>query len=214
VNSEQWANPGFAHFFDMTIEPVILEGMFVRLEPMALGHVDALWETGSDESLWRLIPTSVRSRDDMLRYVETALDDQKRGVALPFVTVERSEGNVVGSTRFGNIDVNNRRAEIGWTWVSPAWQRTAVNTEAKLLMLTHAFEVWKCVRVELKTDVLNEKSRNAILRLGAKQEGIFRKHVLCDTGRFRDSIYFSILDTEWESVKANLTSKLSARYEK
>jgi len=202
-------------FFDilveMEVEPVTLEGKLVRLEPMTIEHLDALWQAGIDDSLWRLNPMTVRSIDDMKRYIEIALADHERGVALPFVTVERSSGNVIGSTRFGNIEVQNRRAEIGWTWINPAWQRTAVNTEAKLLMLTHAFEVWKCIRVELKTDVLNERSRNAILRLGAKQEGVFRNHIICDTGRFRDSIYFSILDTEWESVKANLTSKLTAQ---
>ena len=190
-------------------KPVILEGAFVRLEPMTSGHLDALWEAGSDEALWRLIPTNIASRDDMSRYIETALEDQRKGVALPFVTIERGSGTVIGSTRFGNIDVNNLRAEIGWTWINLKWQRTRVNTEAKLLMLTHAFETWKCIRVELKTDALNDKSRNAILRLGAKQEGIFRQHVICDTGRFRDSVYFSIIDSEWESVKANLTSKLA-----
>ena len=111
---------------------------------------------------------------------------------------------VIGSTRFGGIDTKNRRAEIGWTWINPKWQRTAINTEAKLLMLKHAFEVWKCIRVELKTDVLNEKSRNAILRIGAKEEGIFRQHLITDSGRFRDTVYFSIIDTEWEAMKANL----------
>lgn len=192
----------------MNIDPVILEGNIVRLEPMTFDHLDALWEAGSDESLWRLIPTNIASREDMLKYIAAALNDYEKSVALPFVTVERSSGKVIGSTRFGNIDKANRRAEIGRTWITPKFQRTAVNTEAKLLILTHAFQIWKCVRVELKTDVLNEKSRNAILRLGAKQEGIFRKRVICDIGRFRDSIYFSILDTEWKAVKQNLRTKL------
>jgi RimJ/RimL family protein N-acetyltransferase len=192
----------------MIVEPVVLEGKHVRLEPMSLGHLDGLWAAGDDESIWRLAPANIGSRDDMRAYVESALGDRERGVALPFVTVERASGEVIGSTRFGSIDTANLRAEIGWTWITPRFQRTAVNTEAKLLMLTHAFETWKCIRVELKTDVLNEKSRNAILRLGATQEGIFRKHFICDTGRLRDSVYFSIIDTEWESVKANLTSKL------
>ena len=195
----------------MKVGPVILEGEFVRLEPMTLEHLDDLWEAGNDESLWRLIPTNITSRDDMQKYIEVAHAEYDRGSALPFVTIERASGKIIGSTRFGNIDTVNRRAEIGWTWINPAWQRTKANTEAKLLMLTHAFETWKCIRVELKTDALNEKSRNAILRLGAKQEGIFRKHVICDTGRFRDSVYFSIIDSEWESVKANLTSKLAER---
>ena len=195
----------------MKVDPIMLEGGVVRLEPMGIGHLDGLWEAGRDESLWRLIPTNVGSIDDMRRYVETALVDRERGVALPFVTVERASGKVIGSTRFGNIDAANLRAEIGWTWITPAFQRTAVNTEAKLLMLTHAFETWKCIRVELKTDALNQRSRAAIKRLGATEEGIFRKHVICDTGRFRDSVYFSIIDTEWPTVKENLRSKLSAQ---
>ena len=194
----------------MKVEPVILEGEVVRLEPMTLEHLDGLWEAGKDEALWELIPTNVASIDDMRKYVESALADRGRGVALPFVTVERASGKVIGSTRFGNIDTANLRAEIGWTWITPAFQRTAVNTEAKLLMLTHAFETWKCIRVELKTDALNERSRAAIKRLGATEEGIFRKHMICDTGRFRDSVYFSIIDTEWPAVKENLVSKLSS----
>lgn len=194
----------------MKVEPVILEGEVVRLEPMTLEHLDGLWEAGKDEALWELIPTNVASIDDMRKYVESALADRGRGVALPFVTVERASGKVVGSTRFGNIETANLRAEIGWTWITPAFQRTAVNTEAKLLMLTHAFETWKCIRVELKTDALNERSRAAIKRLGATEEGIFRKHMICDTGRFRDSVYFSIIDTEWPAVKENLVSKLSS----
>jgi RimJ/RimL family protein N-acetyltransferase len=115
----------------------------------------------------------------------------------------------VGSTRFGNIDPVNRRAEIGWTWINPAWQRTAINTEAKLLMLTHAFEVWKCIRVELKTDANNEQSRKAIARIGAREEGTLRNHMITETGRFRDSVYFSIIDSEWESIKTKLASKLA-----
>lgn len=195
----------------MNIEPVTLEGKVVRLEPMSSEHLDGLWEAGSDETLWRLIPTNIASIDDMRRYVETAFADRDRGVALPFVTVDRSTGKVVGSTRFGNIDTANLRCEIGWTWITPAFQRTAVNTEAKLLMLTHAFETWKCIRVELKTDALNERSRNAIKRLGATEEGTFRKHMICDTGRFRDSVYFSIIDTEWPTVKEGLERKLISR---
>ena len=192
----------------MKVEPIILEGSIVRLEPMVEEHIDALWEAGSDESLWQLIPTNVASLEDMRRYVEIAVADRDRGVALPFVTVDRSSDKVIGSTRFGNIDTANRRAEIGWTWIDPNWQRTSVNSEAKLLMLTHAFEVWKCIRVELKTDALNDRSRKAILRIGASQEGIFRNHMITESGRFRDSVYFSIIDTEWAAVKRNLIKKL------
>src|SRR5581483_2850906 len=131
-----------------------------------------------------------------------------RGESVVFATVERNSGQVIGSTRFMNIDRVNRRVEIGSTWIVPAWQRTAVNTEAKYLMLKHAFEVWGCMRVELKTDALNQRSRQAILRLGAKEEGTLRKHLVTWTGRVRDSVYFSILDTEWPNVKTGLEERL------
>ena len=122
-------------------------------------------------------------------------------LSVAFATVLRESGEIVGSTRFMNIDPTNRHVEIGSTWIVPAWQRTAVNTEAKYLMLRHAFESWKCLRVELKTDALNQQSRKAILRLGAKEEGRFRKHVITWSGRVRDSVYFSIIDTEWPEIK-------------
>ena len=193
----------------MKIEKIILEGEYVRLEPLEIGHHKQLCEVGLDESLWQLIPTNIKTSADMTTYIETALDECRRGVSLPFVTIEKASNKVVGSTRFGNIDAKNRRCEIGWTWINPRWQRTFINTEAKLLMLTHAFETWKCIRVELKTDVLNEKSQNAILRIGAQKEGVFRQHIITDTGRFRDSVYFSIIDSEWETVKTNLQAKLN-----
>jgi RimJ/RimL family protein N-acetyltransferase len=128
-----------------------------------------------------------------------------------FATVEQKSGRAIGSTRFMNIDRTNRRVEIGSTWIAPAWQRTAVNTEAKYLMLRHAFEVWGCVRVELKTDALNQKSRNAILRLGAQEEGTLRRHLVTSTGRVRDTVYFSILDNEWPAVRAKLKAKLASQ---
>ncbi len=196
----------------MKIEPVILEGEFVRLEPMRAGHLDNLYEAGADSSLWLWTAATIKNKDDMRRYVETALDEYERKIALPFVTIEKASNKIVGSTRFGNIDVKNRRAEIGWTWINPQWQRTRANTEAKLLMLAHAFEIWKCIRVELKTDVLNERSRNAIRRLGAVEEGVLRQHIVCETGRLRDSVYYSVLDSEWQNVKANLQAKLSPNY--
>lgn len=193
----------------MEIKPVILEGDFVRLEPLRLEHSDNLFEVGAEESLWRWTTNVIKSAEDMKRYIETALDEERRGVSLPFVTIEKASNKIVGSTRFGNIDTKNRRAEIGWTWINPAWQKTFVNTGAKFLMLQYAFEIWKCVRVELKTDALNEKSRRAILRIGATEEGILRRHMLTYTGRFRDTVYFSILDSEWSRVKENLLQKLS-----
>lgn len=195
----------------MEIEPVTLEGEFVRLEPLATAHLERLCEVGLDESLWRLTTVNVENQDDMANYINSALADQKSGAALPFVTIEKSSGKLVGSTRFGNIDKLNRRAEIGWTWINSNWQRTQINTEAKLLMLTHAFENWEMIRVELKTDELNEKSQNAIRRIGAKQEGIFRNHLITYSGRLRNSVYFSIIDSEWATVKKNLSEKLAKR---
>src|SRR5690242_17837361 len=186
------------------IEPVTLEGTYVRLEPLSLAHLDGLCAVGLEPELWKWIPTQVRDRGEMQAYVELALDERRRGVSMPFATLLKSNGQVVGSTRYGNVDLKNRRVAIGWTWIGKPWQRSAVNTEAKLLMLRHAFEVLGCLRVELKTDALNEKSRNAILRLGAKQEGIFRKHMLTYSGRMRDTVYFSILDDEWPAVRAGL----------
>jgi N-acetyltransferase len=190
--------------------PVTLQGSFVRLEPIRPGQAEIFWQIAKDslEDIFRWIPYSMRTRDDFKRWLDKAFAEQERGESIVFATVEVKSGSVIGSTRFMNIDRGNRRVEIGSTWIIPAWQRTAANTEAKYLMLRHAFEVWRCVRVELKTDALNQKSRNAILRIGAKEEGTLRKHVVTWTGRIRDSIYFSILDSEWPEVKKNLESKL------
>ena len=192
----------------MKVEKIRLEGEFVRLEPLEIGHLEKLCEVGLDESLWLWTANIIKTSADMKGYIETALDEFRRGVSLPFVTIEKSSDKIVGSTRFGNIDAKNRKTEIGWTWINPCWQRTFVNTEAKLLMLTHAFETWNYVRVELKTDVLNEKSQKAMLRLGAQKEGVLRRHLITDAGRIRDTVYFSILDSEWQTVKANLEEKL------
>ncbi len=192
----------------MKEEEIILRGKFVSLVPLRLEHLDALNKVGLDESLWLWTVNVIKNSDDMRRYIETALDERQRGVSLPFVTIENSSEKIVGSTRFGNIDAKNRKTEIGWTWINPQWQKTFINTEAKLLMLTRAFETWKCVRVEFKTDVLNEKSRKAILRLGAKEEGVLRRHTITDAGRLRDTVYFSIIDAEWKNVKANLENFL------
>jgi RimJ/RimL family protein N-acetyltransferase len=171
------------------------------------------WDVAQNdlEDIFRWIPYAMKTREDFQRLIDKALAEQQRGESVAFATVERSSGRTVGSTRFMNIDRANRRVEIGSTWIAPAWQRTAVNTEAKYLMLRHAFEVWGCMRVELKTDALNEKSRNAILRIGAKEEGTLRRHVVTWTGRVRDSVYFSILDEEWARVKTALESRLAAR---
>jgi N-acetyltransferase len=191
--------------------PLTLEGSIVRLEPIRREHAQLFWEAAKDalDDIFGWIPYSMKTPKDFDRLIEKAFVEQDRAESIVFATVERNSQRVIGSTRFMNIDRANRHVEIGSTWIAPAWQRTAVNTEAKYLMLRHAFEVWQCLRVELKTDALNQKSRNAILRLGAKEEGTLRKHLITSTGRIRDTVYFSILDTEWPEVKKNLEAKLA-----
>ncbi len=178
---------------------------------MTMEHHAGLTAIGLDPEIWRLTVAVVRTPEEMRSYMESALRLQAEGSSLPFVTIERSAGRIVGSTRFGNYDPLNRRVEIGWTWLARAWQRTATNTEAKYLMLTHAFERLGCVRVELKTDVLNLPSRKAMMRIGAKEEGILRKHTLMWTGRYRDTVFYSILDQEWPQVKTRLETLLIRR---
>jgi RimJ/RimL family protein N-acetyltransferase len=195
----------------MLIEPVTLHGDHVRLEPLTLAHLDALVDIGLEDDLWRWTVSQIRTRDDMRAYMEEALEAQARGIALPFVTIDQASERVAGSTRFANIDREHRRAEIGWTWIASRWQRTAVNTEAKYLMFCHAFETWRCIRVELRTDALNARSRAAILRIGATEEGTFRNHMITGSGRFRDTVYYSILDREWPGVKRRLEQWLTGR---
>jgi RimJ/RimL family protein N-acetyltransferase len=193
---------------EMAIETVILEGRYVRLEPLTAEHTTGLAEIGLDEDLWRWIPTPVRTLEEMSAYVQSALAERTSGSALPFALIDKASGRVIGSTRYGNIERVHHRVEIGWTWVARQWQRSAINTEAKYLLLSHAFETLKCIRVELKTDSLNERSRAAILRIGAHEEGAFRNHMITASGRIRHTVYFSILDSEWPDVKARLESKL------
>ena len=181
----------------------------MRLEPLTMAHHTGLVEVGLDEAIWRYVPQVMRTPDDMRAYIEAALEAQAAGAALPFATVDRASGRAIGSTRFFNIDRAHRRVEIGWTWLGLAWQRTAANTEAKYLMLRHAFETLGCIRVEFKTDSLNERSRAALLRIGATEEGTFRNHMIMPDGRLRHSVYYSIIDSEWPEVKSCLEQKLS-----
>lgn len=192
--------------------PLTLEGSTVRLEPLRREHAQLFWEAAKNdiEEIFRWIPYSVKNLGELEAVVAKTLAEQERGESVAFATIERASGKVIGGTRFMNIDRANRRVEIGSTWIATAWQRTAVNTEAKYLMLRYAFEVWKCIRVELKTDSLNQKSRNAILQIGAKEEGTLRRHVITWSGRVRDSVYFSILDSEWPEIKQKLEARLSA----
>jgi len=197
-----------AESLPMEVRPVTLEGRFVRLAPLSMAHHAGLSEVGLDQELWQWIPEPVATAEEMRAYIEEALAAQAAGTALPFATVERSSGRVIGSTRFGNIDRRHRRVEIGWTWLARPWQRTRANTEAKNLMLCHAFETWGAIRVELKTDSLNARSRAAILRLGAKEEGVLRNHMIASTGRIRHTVYYSITDSDWPEVKSRLEGML------
>lgn len=195
---------------DWTRDRIVLDGAVVRLEPLAPGHVPALCDVGLDAELWRWTLAQVRSPEDMRRYVERALAHREQGTGYPFVTIERARDRVIGSTRYHAIEPAHRRLEIGYTFVARAWQRTAVNTEAKYLMLRHAFEALGMHRVEFKTDVLNRKSRDALLRIGAVEEGVLRGHSITEGGRIRDTLYFSILAPEWPAAKARLERNLSA----
>jgi N-acetyltransferase len=194
----------------MEIKPVTLEGRFVRLEPLSLSHHAQLCDVGLEEDLWQWIPERVTTRDEMRAYIQSALNLQAAGSAVPLATIDRASGRAIGSTRFGNIDRANRRVEIGWTWLGREFQRTAANTEAKYLMMRHAFETWGCIRVELKTDSLNARSRNAILRIGAKEEGTLRNHMLTWSGRVRHTVYYSVVDSEWVEVKGRLETRLAS----
>lgn len=194
----------------MNTNPLALEGRYVRLEPLKATHADALWQAGSDPEIWRFNINCIRSPADMQAYIDSALRDQERGTALPFVTVIASTGEIAGTTRFLSVAPEHRRVEIGSTFVAPRWQRTPVNTEAKYLMLRHAFEAWQCHRVEFKTSSRNLRSRAAILRLGATEEGTLRGHMIQQDGFIRDTVYFSVLAPEWPDVRSALEGKLAS----
>ncbi len=193
----------------MIVSPCTLAGLHVRLEPLELSHAEELLEVALEPELWSFTTRRVDSPETMHSYLETAMAERDAGVSLPFITREATSGRAIGSTRFLNISRHDRRVEIGWTWIGKRWQRTAANTEAKYLMLRHAFETWECVRVELKTSTLNEKSRAAIRRIGGVEEGIFRRHTRNADGTWRDTVYFSILDREWPDVKQRLEERLA-----
>jgi len=194
----------------------------VRLEPLTQAHAEPLIAAATDGELWNTQVTIIPKPEGMNDYIQFALDGLAQRTQLPFTIIRKAQivdrgGNagappafdqIVGSTRFYEISPHDRKCAIGYTWLSKSAQRSPVNTECKLLLLTHAFETWQCVRVELITDVLNEQSRAAILRLGAKQEGILRRHLILPNGRVRDSVFFSIIDSEWPEVKERLQNRL------
>jgi len=190
------------------VEPVALEGRHVRIEPLAHEHAEGVRAAAADGELWRLWYTSVPAPDKTTEWIDIALDVRQRLGAMPFVVREKPGGDIVGATRYFNVDAPNRRLEIGHTWYAKRAQRTAVNTECKLLLLTHAFEALGCIAVEFRTSSFNFQSREAIARLGAKQDGILRSHQILPDGTLRDTVVFSIIAPEWPAVKRHLVFRL------
>lgn len=193
----------------MQLEKASLKGRYVRLEPLSEIHSGELSEAVADGKLWELFVTLVPRVADIDAFIEDAIAAHNSGDGLAFATIDKASGRVVGSTRFMKTNLANKRLEIGFTFIAKSYQKTMINTEAKLLMLTHAFEVMGLNRVEFITDYLNNASRNAILRLGAKEEGIMRNHMIMPDGRVRDSVLFSITHYDWTGVKQNLCYKLA-----
>lgn len=195
----------------MQVRPVILEGRLVRLEPLAPRHAPELLEAAQDDELWRYLPIPrPRTQEAIERWVAEAHELQARGEQLPFAVLERGSGRAIGSMRYLDIRRAHRGLEIGWSWISPRFQRTGVNRECKLLLLAHAFEALGCLRVQLKTDARNLRSQAAIERLGAVREGVLRRHMRLHDGFVRDSVLYSITDLEWPALKARLEARLSA----
>ena len=195
----------------MPLEPITLEGRFVRLEPLQLHHAKDLYEASQDKRIWAYMPLNPSgSLEAMNTLIESALREQQTGAILPFAIVDIATDRAVGSTRYLDIRLPDRGLEIGWTWLTPTVQRTGVNTECKYLLLRHAFETLKMIRGQLKTDSRNIKSQQAIERIGGKREGVLRNHMILPNGYIRHSVYYSILDSEWPDVKAALEEKMSA----
>ena len=198
--------------FNYPPKSITLTGTHVSLLPMETQHLEALQEAVKDGELWKLWYTVVPKPEDMEAWIIKAAAEYDTGIAVPFVIKRKSDNRIVGSTRFMNIEKDIRRLEIGTTWYAKSVQRSALNTECKLLLLQHAFEDLKCLAVEFRTHRMNELSRTAIIRLGAQQDGILRNHRIASNGTIRDTVVYSIIDTEWPSVKSNLIFKLNEKY--
>jgi RimJ/RimL family protein N-acetyltransferase len=193
----------------MEVKPVVLTGAYVRLEPMTEEHTAALAEIGLGQPFWDfMLYGNINTLDDMRDWVLDILARARSGTDLPFVAIHLESGRAAGATRYLNIVPQDRGLEIGGTWYGPEFQRTVVNTECKYLLLCHAFETLGCIRVQLKTDLRNERSQKAIERIGAVKEGVLRNHMILPDGRIRHSVFYSILDTEWPEVKTRLEGML------
>ena len=194
----------------MEVKPVILQGKYVRLEPMTEAHAPALAQLGVGQPFWDfMVYGRMETVDDMREWVQDILARAEKGTDVPFVAIHSDSGHVAGASRYMNIIPKDRGLEIGGTWYGPEYQRTVVNSECKYLLLQHAFEKLGCIRVQLKTDLRNERSQRAIERLGAVKEGVLRNHMILPDGYYRHSVYYSILDTEWTAVKKRLEEMLN-----
>jgi RimJ/RimL family protein N-acetyltransferase len=191
------------------VQPVTLEGQIVRLEPLSLDHLDDLARVAFEGELWRWTVVQPTDRAGLRAWIETAVAAAEAGTEQPFATVDQASGRAIGSTRFMSIVPEHKRLEIGWTWVALSHQRSGANREAKLLQMTHAFEVLRANRVEFKTDSLNTKANPGLLGIGATYEGTFRNHMIMPGGRLRHSTYYSVINDEWPDVKARLEAKLA-----
>lgn len=192
------------------MEPCVLEGRQVRLEPLTSGHVPVLCEYGLDPDLWRWTITRLRAPTEMVGWVETALREQQEGRSLPFAIRLKASGQVIGSTRFMAIDIPNRRTEIGCTWIGRPWHGSGMNLEVKLLMLRHAFESWGCMRVEFKANGRNLRSHQALRKIGAVEEGRFRKYRLDADGNPTEVVWFAVTDEDWPACRARIEARLPA----
>jgi RimJ/RimL family protein N-acetyltransferase len=193
----------------VNITPITLEGTWARLEPLGEQHVDDLVVAADENDIWTWMPIRLKTADEIRSWKAAAHADQERGYAMPFAIIDRATGKAVGSTRYMDIQPVNRGLEIGWTWLAKQVRRTLVNTECKYLLLSHAFDAQDAIRVQLKTNAKNERSRAAILRIGAQFEGILRQQMILPNGDYRDSAYYSIIDTEWPAVKTRLEGILA-----
>jgi N-acetyltransferase len=192
----------------LKIHPITLEGKNVILRPPSAGDLTGLSDAAKDGEIWNNPFAFFPHSNEMSKYLQELLDNNFDNASLPFITVHKPSNTIVGSTRYLNIDKSNYRLEIGHTWISKSWRRTSINTEAKFLMLEYAFDILGCIAVEIRTDVLNTISRNAIQRLGAKEDGILRHHKIMKDGRIRDTVCYSIIQSEWPEIKKNLIEKI------
>jgi RimJ/RimL family protein N-acetyltransferase len=195
----------------MELRPLTLSGAHARLVPLAREHAEGLWRATANTEIWTWMPFRIRSVGEMAAFIDRAIALAEQNAGLGFAIFAPDEAEPIGSTGYWNADHQHRRVEIGATWLTSRWQRTAINTECKLLLLRHAFEALGCVRVEFKTDATNTRARVALKRIGATEEGTLRRHMVMPDGRLRDSVYYSILDREWPEISRRL-ARLSARH--